>query len=127
MRPRAGSDARAGAGVTTIPDPPSCPDVGAWDAALTRLENELALLASALDAGGRPPTTAWTPPTDIGPLPSTLRDRATELLAHLEDLTDELRDARSATLGEAQRTRLHRDAAAAYHGIARGTDRYGTA
>lgn len=113
--------------MTTFPDPASCADVRAWDAALARLENELALLAAALDAGGQPPTTAWTPPSELGPLPSSLRDRATELLAHLEDLTDELRDARSATLGEVQRTRLHRDAAAAYHGTARGTDRYGTA
>lgn len=89
--------------------------LAAWGEVLDQLEGDLDRLEAALDAGDTVDTSPWTPPTDLGPLPDELRERASDVLTRLQDLTDEVRDARAASLGEARRTRQRRDATVAYH------------
>ncbi|WP_157042063.1 hypothetical protein [Nitriliruptor alkaliphilus] len=94
---------------------PAAPDPAAWGVVLDQLEGDLDRLEAALDAGDTIDPSPWTPPTGLGPLPDELRERASDVLARLQDLSDEVRDARTASLGEAQRTRQRRDATVAYH------------
>jgi hypothetical protein len=53
-----------------------------WEAALTALEMDVDLAERmlALDHLADAPAAAWTPPTGLGPLPTTLVDRARTLL-----------------------------------------------
>jgi hypothetical protein len=98
--------------MTTEPGP-----AVAWVAVLDALEADLDALEASFDAGDLLEVRPWSPPSDLGPLPLDLRDRAGDLLARSRDLSDEIRDASAETLGEAQRNRRRREANAAYHAV----------
>lgn len=51
-----------------------------WEQTLTRLEADVDRISSAVAAGEAPDVDPWTPPTDLGPLPAHLRDRAVGIL-----------------------------------------------
>lgn len=76
-----------------------------WAAALDDLEQQLAghrgLLARAACAGALP----WSPPLHLGPLPTACLPRARALLAQLDQVVEQLAQARACTGRE---LRLHR-------------------
>lgn len=58
------------------------PDPGdtSWEQTLARLEADVDRIESAVAAGEAPEVGGWTPPSDLGPLPAHLRDRAVGIL-----------------------------------------------
>lgn len=98
-----------------------------WVGALARLQQDLDSLDRALATGAEVVTLPWTPPTDLGPIPDELRLRAEELLGRIHRSTEQMRVAQSELAGQRQDVDRRRAAGAAYHGIARETDRHQTA
>jgi hypothetical protein len=60
------------------PDPPAATD---WNAALDRLESDVATVEEQLRTGTVAVGAAWTPPPGLGPLPADLVPRADAILA----------------------------------------------
>jgi hypothetical protein len=63
-----------------------------WVATLDAYEARLDAQRAALDAGGEGLVPPFEPPAGLGPLPTTLADRASRLLAESRDLEQELAD-----------------------------------
>jgi hypothetical protein len=59
--------------------------VRAWEHLLDRLEEDATDLRCALAAGTAVPVQTWSPPSDLGPLPSELQDRAELVISALAD------------------------------------------
>ena len=50
-----------------------------WESFLTEMENDLDASEEAVRSGSTSPVPEWEPPSDLGPLPSALEDRAKSL------------------------------------------------
>ncbi len=98
-----------------------------WESALARLQDDLDALDRALASGADVVTLPWTPPSDLGPLPDRLRERAAALHARIGRSTARLREAQTELAGQRRDVDRRRQASAVYHGVARGTDRHRTA
>lgn len=55
----------------------------AWEAELTRMEDELDTHEEQVRLGEVLPVPVWNPPEDLGPLPAQLGDRATHLVQRI--------------------------------------------
>ena len=89
-----------------------------WTAVLDDLADDLDRVEAALDVASEDeawPAVLWTPPEDLGDLPTELVPRALDLRDRLADLEDELRIARGEALARVRAARTHRDVATAYH------------
>ena len=65
-----------------------------WAAALTDLELDVAEAEASLHADHAPaPSTDWQPPTNLGPLPASLRTRAEALLARQTEVARQVTEA----------------------------------
>lgn len=59
----------------------------AWEAALTKMEDELDLHEESVRLGNSGVVPPWEPPTDLGPLPPELGDRVTHLVGRVKLLS----------------------------------------
>lgn len=59
----------------------------AWENALTAMEDELDTQEEAVRSGSTTVVPTFEPPTDLGPLPAALADRATHLVQRIRLLT----------------------------------------
>lgn len=59
-------------------------DRAAWEAALTRIEDELDAHEESVRLGDANPVPEWEPPTDLGALPPDLGDRVTHLISRIQ-------------------------------------------
>ncbi|MCU1487291.1 MAG: hypothetical protein JWN67_4037 [Actinomycetia bacterium] len=66
--------------------------MSSWAVTLDDYEARLVAQRAALDAGGAGSLAPFVPPTDLGPLPEPLAERARRLLADAVDLEQELTD-----------------------------------
>jgi hypothetical protein len=80
-----------------------------WDDALDALAEDLAAQRAALTAGQPAAAPGFEPPTDLGPLPDRLRERARRLLAENEAV---------AAAVEAAMARVERELAAVERSVA---------
>ncbi len=85
-----------------------------WDGCLDLLEAEIAALRARLDGDELPPTTSWSPPDDLGPLPDRCRDRAERLLSELHATVGEVERRRGELGQQLTQARDRRDAARTY-------------
>jgi hypothetical protein len=85
-----------------------------WDEALTRIEQDVWLAEVFLADDVDPPTSTWSPPADLGPMPPSLAGRARDLVARAKQVKIAVQARMDALAAERAQLDVRRTAMTAY-------------